>query len=312
VAEGSRLSWDALPSSILRSLEDRFRAEITEAVTQPGGFSPGIAVRVRLSDGRRAFVKAISGDPNPHSPEMHRREAQIARGLPVYAPVPRFLFEVDDGEWIALAFQDVQGTHPALPWRDGEVRRVLRAISDLTLSLTPTPIKLPPISAETFPFVGWRELRHDAKADLEPWARRHIAELIELESEWVSAASGQTLLHADLRADNILITSESVVFVDWPHACVGAAWIDLVFFLPSLAMQGGPKPWTIFEQHPLGDGAPPQRVDAIVAALAGFFLWRGSCPPPPGLPGLPAFARAQGVEALRWLRQRLYGHVDRW
>jgi aminoglycoside phosphotransferase (APT) family kinase protein len=292
-------------------LEDRFGARVVEATSQPGGFSPGIAARVRLSDGRRAFIKAISSHPNPHSPQMHRREAEIARALPEGAPVPRFLFDVDDGDWVALAFEDVEGAHPELPWRADELERVLRAISETASSLTPSPIAMAPISAESFPFVGWRELRRDAKAEIEPWARRHIAELIELESEWADAASGETLLHADLRADNILITPDRVVFVDWPHACVGAAWIDLVFFLPSVAMQGGPKPWEVFAEHPVSGSAPPDRVDAAVAAVAGYFIWRASSPAPPGLPGLPAFARAQGVEALSWLRQRLYGHVQR-
>jgi aminoglycoside phosphotransferase (APT) family kinase protein len=310
-AEGSRLGWHALPASVLRSLEDTFGARVLEATSQPGGFSPGIAVRVRLSDGRRAFVKAISSSPNPQSPQLHRREAEIANALPPTAPVPKFLFSVDDGDWVALAFEDVGGAHPEVPWRDEELERVLQGISELATALTPSPIDMAPISAETFPFIGWRELRRDAKAQIEPWARRHIAELIELESEWVEAASGETLLHADLRADNILATPNRVVFVDWPHACVGAAWIDLVFFLPSVAMQGGPKPWEVFAEHPLASTAPPERVDASVAALAGYFLWRGSSPPPPGLPGLPAFARAQGEEALSWLRQRLYGHVER-
>jgi aminoglycoside phosphotransferase len=310
-AEGSRLAWDALPPSLLNSLEEGFGAGVVGATSQPGGFSPGVAARVRLSDGRRAFVKAISSYPNPHTPQLHRREAKIAEAFPRSAPVPKFLFAVDDGDWVALAFEDAGGAHPVLPWRLEELQRVLRGISELALCLTPSPIEMAPISAETFPFIGWRELRRDAKADIEPWARRHIAELVELESEWVDAASGETLLHGDLRADNILISPDKVVFVDWPHACIGAPWIDLVFFLPSVAMQGGPKPWEVFAEHPLASSAPPERVDAVVAALSGYFLWRGSSPPPPGLPGLPAFARAQGVEALSWLRQRLYGHVDR-
>jgi Phosphotransferase enzyme family len=304
-AEGFRLGWDALPASVLSSLQDGFGARVVEATSQPGGFSPGIAARVRLSDGRRAFVKAISSSPNPHSPQLHRQEAEIAKALPPTAPVPKFLFNVDDGDWVALAFEDVGGAHPQLPWRDEELERVLRSLSEMATSVTPSPIAMAPISSETFSFIGWRELRRDAKAEIEPWARRHIAELIELESDWVEAASGETLLHADLRADNVLISPDRVVFVDWPHACVGAAWIDLVFFLPSVAMQGGPKPWEVFAEHPLARSAPPEYVDTSVAAVAGYFLWRGSGPPPPGLPGLPAFARAQGVEALSWLRQRL-------
>jgi hypothetical protein len=75
--------------------------------------------------------------------------------------------------------------------------------------------------------------------------------------------------------------------------------------LPSVAMQQGPEPWEVFERHPLGRDAPAERVDAVVAALAGFFVWHGSMPPPPGIPGVRAFQRAQGAEAVAWLRRRL-------
>jgi hypothetical protein len=48
-----------------------------------------------------------------------------------------------------------------------------------------------------------------------------------------------------------------------------------------------------------------------VAALAGFFLRKGSLPSPPGLTGLREFAGAQGVETLAWLRRRLEVESDR-
>jgi hypothetical protein len=304
-AEGSRLPWSALPSTILGPLEERFGSAIAGAVSQPAGFSPGVAARVRLADGRRAFVKAVSTSPNADSPRFHRREAKIAAALPPEAPAPRFLFAVDDGEWIALAFEDVDGEGPRLPWRPAELARVLQAMSQLADSLTPSPIPASEVSEVGFPFFGWRELAADTSAPLDPWARQNLERLLELESHWSHAARGETLVHGDLRADNILLTSSRVFFVDWPHASIGASWIDLVFFLPSVAMQRGPKPWVVFENHPLGRGAPPDRVDTVVAAVAGFFVGRGSLPSPPGLPGLREFAGAQGAQALSWLRQRL-------
>jgi hypothetical protein len=81
--------------------------------------------------------------------------------------------------------------------------------------------------------------------------------------------------------------------------------VDLLFLLPSVSMQRGPEPWTVFDEHPLGRTAQPGRVDAVLAAAAGFLVWRGSQPPPPGLPTLREFQRAQGAEALAWLRRRL-------
>ncbi|MBY8848598.1 hypothetical protein K7G98_08435 [Saccharothrix sp. MB29] len=41
------------------------------------------------------------------------------------------------------------------------------------------------------------------------------------------------------------------------------------------------------------------------AAVTGFFVHDSRLPSPPGLPSLRAFQGAQGVHALRWLRQRL-------
>ncbi|MFI7404394.1 aminoglycoside phosphotransferase family protein, partial [Streptomyces sp. NPDC049541] len=42
-----------------------------------------------------------------------------------------------------------------------------------------------------------------------------------------------------------------------------------------------------------------------LAALAGYFVAHALQPPPPGLPTLRAFQRAQGDTALAWLRRRL-------
>jgi len=306
-AQGARIPWEALPDSVREAVEAGLGARVLEAVTQPGGFSPGVAVRLRLDDGRRAFVKAVGSSPNPYSPEIHRREATIAAALPPETPAPRFLFAHDDGDWVALAFEDVAGHDPALPWRKDELERVLAAITDLAAALTPAPVDVDPF-AESFGEIlrGWQRLAEaDGAPELDPWAEAHLDELAELETGLAEAAAGETLLHADVRADNILITPERVVFVDWPHATLGAAWIDLACFLPSVAMQGGPRPWEIFDGHPVPRDAAPERVNAVVAALAGYFVHAGAQPPPPGLPTLRDFQRAQGVEALAWLRRRL-------
>jgi aminoglycoside phosphotransferase (APT) family kinase protein len=289
---------------VKRAVEDTLGASVVRAETQPGGFSPGVASRLTTVDGRRAFVKAISSDPNPDSPAFHRREARIAAQLPASAPVPRLLWSYDDGEWVVLLFEDIAGSHPTVPWRDDELTRVLAALHDLGLVLTPSPIDAPSIDAALKPLlVGWRSFA-SAGAVPDGWAGRHLDDLAALEATWADGASGTTLLHTDLRADNMLLTDERVVFIDWPWAAVGAAWIDLANMLPSVAMQGGPEPWTVFDAHPVSRGADPDAVTAYVAGLAGFFVWGGSQPPPPGLPTLREFQRAQGEPTLRWLRQR--------
>ena len=282
-----------------------------EATTQAGGFSPGVAARLRLADGRRVFVKAVSGRTNPDSPGMHRREARIAAALPASVPAPRFLDSYDDGDWIALIFEDIDGTAPQTPWQQPELDRVLVAVAALSSALTPAPIAVEPVS-ELMPYVfsGWQRLaasaesREDDLRGVDPWAQRHLAQLVALEAASPAAAAGETLLHADLRADNILLTPTRVFFIDWPWASRGAPWVDLLFMLPSVAMQHGPKPWEIFDAHPLGRGAPAAAVTAVVAAAAGFMIRGSRLPPPPGLPTVRAFQRDQGVPALEWLKRR--------
>lgn len=100
-----------------RAVEERLGESVVAAPFSPGGFSPGGAARLRTSGGRRVFVKAVGPEPNPDSPAMHRREAEVVRKLPSEAPVPRLLWSYDEGEegWVVLAFEDVDGRSPAEP-----------------------------------------------------------------------------------------------------------------------------------------------------------------------------------------------------
>jgi hypothetical protein len=145
-ATGARLHWIQLPGTLRHALEARLGSTVTESVTQPGGFSPGVAARLRLADGRRVFLKAISSRPNPVSPAMHRREARIAAALPASVPTPRLLWSFDDGDWVVLVFEDVDGWTPVTPWRPQELHRVLDAVTQLVESLTPSPISVETIA----------------------------------------------------------------------------------------------------------------------------------------------------------------------
>ncbi len=306
-AQGSRLPWSAIPEELRDAVGRQLGGRVAAAVTQPGGFSPGVAARLRLDNGRRAFVKAV-GDINPKSPEIHRAEARIAAALPAGTPAPRLLGCIDADGWVILILEDIDGHTPAMPWQAAELDRVLAAIAGLAAALTPAPIDAPQVATRfTALGRGWRELAQSGPAGaawLDAWAARHLDELIALESEWDAAASGTTLAHADIRADNILLTPDRVVFVDWPWACLAAPWFDLVAMLPSVAMQGGPQPEEILAAHPVVRGVDPAAVTAVAAALTGMFLWLARQPEEPGLPTLRAFQRGQGEVALAWLRRR--------
>jgi aminoglycoside phosphotransferase (APT) family kinase protein len=289
------------------AIEGWLGASVIAAETQPGGFSPGVAARVRVANGRRVFVKAVGPELNPDSPRIYRQEARIVAALPATAPAPRLLWSYDEGPegWVALAFEDIEGWNPAQPWRSEELDRVLDAIVALSAALTPSPIQV--MSADekfTRGFRGWQRLRDAPSPHLDAWSTRHLSALAALEAAAPAAVRGDTLLHFDLRADNMILTPERVYLVDWPWACIGAAWVDLIGFAPSVAMQGGPDPDVLLARHPAARSAEAKAITAAVAAIAGYFTWHALQPPPPGIPTVRAFQAAQGVVARHWLAQR--------
>jgi aminoglycoside phosphotransferase (APT) family kinase protein len=281
---------------------------VIEAETQQGGFSPGVAARVACANGARWFVKAASADLNPDTPRLHRQEASVLASLdPVIAakqlPVPRLKGTTELGSWFALIIDDVAGRQPTLPWQDEQLDLVLASLGQLAAALTPAPVEVPGIGQYLgADFIGWRTLSGKAGDDrIDPWSRARLGELAALESTWAAHAAGDILLHADIRADNLLLAGDRVMVVDWPHACRGAAFADLVLFAPSVTMQGGPEPAELLVRSRTGRDASPEAVKAVVCALAGYLTQRSLEPPPPGLPTVRRFQAAQGEIARRWL-----------
>jgi Phosphotransferase enzyme family len=306
---GTRVAWERVPAGVRLSVEDYLGSRVEGARSQEHGFSPAVAARLRLADGRRVFVKAIGPDHETGAPggqESYRREAAVTSQLPKAVPCPALLRSWEAEDWVVLLFEAIDGHNPYMPWRRDQLDRVLAALEDVARAVTPSPVAVP-LASNPGGSHHWREVAADP-ARLEqlkgwvPWLGGYLHLLAELEISSDQACAGDTLLHFDLRADNIVLTSSNVYIVDWAHARVGAPWVDLVYFLPSVAMQGGPSPQDLFWDHPSSEAAARADVMRVLAGFAGFLLEGATQPPPPGLPGLRRFQLAQGVEAARWFR----------
>jgi hypothetical protein len=299
-----RLDWSDLPANLRSAIEERLGGRVVEAVTQRGGFSPGLAARLKTANGTRFFVKAVSEQANPDTPGMHRREAEVVAALPVEAAVPRLHWTYDEGGWVAVCFDDVEGKTPTLPWRGDELDLVITALARLHEVLTPSPISSSTAGHAFATLIrGFDELRKLNASTLPPWVVRNIDRLAELEADAPNLVSGTTLLNFDVRADNILIAGSKVYFVDWPHARIGAPFVEWLGLAPSVAMQGGPKPAELLRAFPLGQ-TTNRAIDAVLASSVGYFVAHSRRTPPPGIPTVRAFQAAQGDIALAWLRER--------
>jgi aminoglycoside phosphotransferase (APT) family kinase protein len=304
----ARIGWSDLPKPVRDGVQNLLAGRVVDAVSQPGGFSPGSADRVRTADGRRAFVKAAGALPNRQSPMLHRREARISAALPQGIPVPRFLGHYDDGDWVALVLEDVDGRHPATPWRSDELVAILRTLSDLAQMLTPAPLTDVPLARDELgaDFVGWERLAADPPDELDPWARSHLEDLADAARRGLAGLAGDTLVHADIRADNLLIGPRGrVTVIDWPWACRGPRWLDTLLLLVNVNFHGGHDADTLLPYLPGAVNLDPQVITGVLAGLAGFFLDASRRPAPPGLPTIRAFQADQGRATLGWLRRRM-------
>ena len=136
--------------------------------------------------------------------------------LPPRAPFPIFLGSWRADNWEVLLFEDVGGANPALPWHEDQLDRVLAALQAMSAGLTPSPIAAPAASNPGGSH-HWRDLCLDPArlkrlVQWAPWLDGQAQLLAELEAATDDACAGATLLHSDLRADNVLLTGTDGLF----------------------------------------------------------------------------------------------------
>jgi len=170
------------------------------------------------------------------------------------------------------------------------------------------------------------EAMHGAKAKLEPYEEAHCASILcgtgwqavaenpdaflslgMVDSGWLDQAlplllsfekacmtEGHSLCHWDLRSDNMCFAKDRVLFVDWNHACLSNPKLDLGFWLPSLAYEGGPAPEEILPDAP-----------EIAAWVSGFFAARAGLLTISDAPYVRQVQRQQLDTALPWAARAL-------
>jgi Phosphotransferase enzyme family len=301
-AVGVRQPYERISPQVRAWVEDQLEAPIGLATTQVGGMSPGSAARLRTVDGRHAFVKAVGVDANPMTPELFRHEIEILSRLPPAPYRPRVLGSYDDGVWVALLLEDIDGCHPDLA-DPVESEAVWSMVATQSRELTPPPAGLTVATladnarrwAE-----GWATMATDPARALPSWVSARIDELSARIDSLPGRLPADSLCHWDVRDDNLLLRPDgSPVIVDWGMSRLGPAWADLVLLSVAWAEQ------------PELDGrldeidADPDTVTDLLLGLGGWLALRSSQEPPPGLPTLPAFQQREARRVLTLARRRL-------
>lgn len=294
-----RLDWLLLPPMVRRMVEDRFGSTVVHAESALAGFTPGCASVLTGADGRRLFLKAASKKAQRPFAAAHAEEIRRLRALPAGLDVPRLLWSHEDDLWVLLALEYVDGVNPVRPWDRGELDRCLDALERLAEQLTPAPIVLRSFAQEFADQPGcWDHVRRTAPG----WP--HLDEAAGLAATYASGTVGRTLVHTDVRDDNLLLTADGRAFLgDWSFPVVGAAWIDTVCLLLT-AFGDGVDADALLAERPLTRDVDPDHVDALLALLCGYFLEHRDQRPPYSSPFLRRHQSWCAEVAWGWLSQR--------
>lgn len=126
----------------------------------------------------------------------------------------------------------------------------------------------------------------------EHWLNQALPALVSNEGR--CQIEGNSLTHWDLRSDNMCLTKDRAIFIDWNNACLSNPQLDLGFWLPSLAYEGGPLPERIMPEAP-----------EIAAWVSGFFAARAGLPGISDAPRVRLVQRQQLETALPWAARAL-------
>jgi hypothetical protein len=311
-ATAVRPAWKDLPRPVRETVRRRLGGAVVAGPTAGGGFTPGFAAVIEGPTGRQ-FVKAVDGAKHPVIASCYSREALINQALPPGVPAPRLRWTEVTGSWVVLAFDALDDARmPTDPWQPRELAATLEACSRTAEALTRPPqemldLGLQPVH-EAEDFDEWRRRAGSADQtdDLPCWFSPDLIDpLAELESHWVGATAGESVLHHDLRRDNVLIgpTGEASV-CDWNWPTLGAPWFDLSLLLAT-AHADGHDATALFAAQPAARAAAPEQLDSALAALSGYFVSTGAKPAPDfGSPSLRQHQAWSGEVVLRWLAER--------
>ncbi len=303
-AVGVHCPYAAIPTRVQAWVEAKLGDRVVTADGQVGGMSPGCATRLRTADGQAAFVKAVGAELNPDTPGLFRREVEVLTCLPAVDHRPRVIATYDDGDWVALLLEDVDGRYPDLA-DPGDADAVWAVVDRQSRELTPPPdglaIRSLPDTARRF-LERWRDLSDGPGAGLPHWITAHAGPLDDRVATLPERLGTGTLCHWDIRDDNLLMRPDgAVVVLDWGMTCRGPWWADL--FVLALAWADAPS----FDDR-IRTISPLPDEDDITDLLLLFGIsqaWHAQQPAPPGLANLPEFTRRESERLLAGACRRL-------
>jgi hypothetical protein len=264
-----------------------------------GGYSLALRLRAVFEGGSTAFVKVATSE---RTARFLREEKAVYESLGPQKFLAEYQgFDTPESaeEFPLMVLEDLGAGFSSPPWTPAKLDAVLLALEQIHRA--PVPPGLPALETHRESLTCWQSVADEPESFLSlglcdlSWLSHSLPTL--LAAEKALDLAGESLLHMDVRSDNIAFRPEggSAVLVDWNWACVGPGVADVALYLPSLASEGGPLPAAL-----LPEGSGPW-----AAGLSGYFASRAGQPPPEGAPRVRIVQLAQLRAALPWAARAL-------
>jgi hypothetical protein len=319
--------WETVPQAVREKIAACIGEPIRSAEIVWGGFGPSATFVLTGESGPKYFCKGT------HPGQTAQGHAALARERYNYehfaeleAFGPHYLGGVDDGDWHMAVLDYVPRAEDVPPWTGDAADRAIALVARFHRAsperaerkLTPVQdlagfnlfrvtegwISLAKIPEQQAQFASLFVDEEAARL----WLLANAGPLAGMEARAETIGGLRSWLHLDIRSDNLVFGADgSVKLVDWPILAFGPSLIDIAFFLPSLAGEGGPscaEGLKLYERE-TGKAFDPEDVALAAVTVAGFFAARAGAPEIPVLPRLRWVQKLQLFPALDWVCQVL-------
>jgi hypothetical protein len=311
--------WHDVPAALRAKIEAIIGEPVVAGEKVFGGFGPMATFALTTASGARHFCK---GSHPGNTKQGHAAVLREIENLRVFPELKRFGAAFRDvasqGDWHLMVLDHVPRVADVPPWTTSAVGQVMTAIAGFHRA---TPERAETILHDRWAsdliakaqnwhtlrdkpdvrngFVGLFEDREAASR----WLDAHLAQFIALKERGPDIGGPQGWAHMDIRSDNLIFAEGRVLLVDWPVLSYGPQLLDIGFFLPSLAGEGGPSCAEGLRLYERATNIVFEPVDIAAAAaiIAGFFAARAGEPEEAALPRLRWIQKLQLFPSLDWL-----------
>lgn len=277
--------------ALVRHVAARLGRTVSAIRAVPGGYSAASRMVIEWREGGSVFVKAAVDAET--AAWLRTEQAIYTRYQTPF--MPAVMGMEDDGETPWMALEDLSAASWPPPWSKARIEAVLATLAEIAAN---PAADLDSMESRRAEFAGWPRVAAKPQSFLrlglvtERWLADALPPLLSAERN--AELDGGSLLHNDVRSDNLCFAQRGVVMLDWNWACRGNPKLDVAAWLPSLSHEGGPAPESILPGEP-----------ELASFVTGFYAAHAGLAPLPSAPHVRALQLAMLRQSLPWASRAL-------